>query len=173
VQVTCGIDWAEDHHDIALVAGAGRDVEYLGGHDKVLHQVDVEGTCSIWRSTRTAGCGVLRPGVREPPRRGVRVGGPHHRAHQAPDPVAEAVATTTDWLGSWDFGVAVTGLRWLTSWRPAQHHHDYLAAPFSEHDYQETVRATYERVVKDPDGIVADLTGRLNRGLGGSAPIPQ
>jgi hypothetical protein len=28
-------------------------------------------------------------------------------------------------------------------------------------------------VVKDPDGIVADLTGRLNRGLGGSAPVPQ
>jgi hypothetical protein len=48
-----------------------------------------------------------------------------------------------------------------------------MAAPFSENEYRETVRATYERVVKDPDGIVADLTGRLNRGLGGSAPIPQ
>jgi hypothetical protein len=35
------------------------------------------------------------------------------------------------------------------------------------------VRATYERIVKDPDSIVADLTGRLNRALGGSAPIPR
>jgi hypothetical protein len=41
-----------------------------------------------------------------------------------------------------------------------------MAAPFSENEYRETVRATY-------DGIVADLTGRLNRGLGGSAPVPQ
>jgi hypothetical protein len=35
------------------------------------------------------------------------------------------------------------------------------------------VQATYERVVKDPDAVVADLTSRLNRALGGSAPIPQ
>jgi hypothetical protein len=47
-----------------------------------------------------------------------------------------------------------------------------MAAPFSENEYRETVRATYDRVVKDPDGV-ADLTGRLNRGLGGSAPVPQ
>ncbi len=87
--------------------------------------------------------------------------------------VAETIATTTGWLGSWDFGAAVTGLRGRTSLRLAQHGQDYLAAPFSEDGYQETVRATYERVVKDPDAIVADLTGRLNRALGGSAPIPQ
>lgn len=87
--------------------------------------------------------------------------------------IAETVATTTDWLGSWDFGVAVTSLRGLTSLHLAQHGQEWLAAPYSEDEYQETVRATYERVVKDPDGIVADLTERLNRGLGGSAPIPQ
>jgi hypothetical protein len=87
--------------------------------------------------------------------------------------VAETIATTTDWLGSWDFGVAVTGLRGLTSLHLAQRGQDDLAAPFSEAEYRETVRATYERVVKDPDSIVADLTGRLNRALGGSAPIPQ
>jgi hypothetical protein len=87
--------------------------------------------------------------------------------------VAETVANTTDWLGSWDFGVAVTDLRGLTSLHLAQHGQDYLATPFSEHQYQETVRATYERVVKDPDAIVMDLTGRLNRALGGAAPIPQ
>jgi hypothetical protein len=32
---------------------------------------------------------------------------------------------------------------------------------------------TNERLVKEPDSIVIDLTGRLNRALGGSAPIPQ
>jgi hypothetical protein len=59
------------------------------------------------------------------------------------------------------------------SLRLLQHGQEYLAAPFSEDDYRETVRATYERVVKDPDSVVVDLTGRLNRALGGSAPIPQ
>jgi hypothetical protein len=87
--------------------------------------------------------------------------------------IAETVAATTDWLGSWDFGVAVTGLRGLTSSHLAQHGQEWLAAPYSEDEYRETIRATYERVVKDPDSIVADLTGQLNRGLGGSAPIPQ
>jgi hypothetical protein len=87
--------------------------------------------------------------------------------------VAGTIAATTDWLGSWDFGIAVTGLRGLVSLRLVQHGQDWLAAPFSEEEYRETVRATYERVVKDPDGIVTDLTGRLNRALGGSAPIPQ
>jgi len=87
--------------------------------------------------------------------------------------IAETVATTMGWLGSWDFGVAVTGLHGRTSLRLAQHGQEYLAAPFSEEGYRETVRATYERVVKDPNAIVADLTGRLNRALGGSAPIPQ
>ena len=87
--------------------------------------------------------------------------------------IAETIASTKDWLGSWDFSIAVTGLHGLTSLRLAQHGQEYLAAPYSEPDYRETVRATYERVVKDSDSIVADLTGRLNRALGGSAPIPQ
>ena len=87
--------------------------------------------------------------------------------------IAETIATTTGWLGSWDFGVAVTGLRGRTSLCLAQHGQDYLAAPYSEDGYQETVRATYERVAKDPDSVLADLTGRLNRALGGAAPIPQ
>ena len=61
----------------------------------------------------------------------------------------------------------------LTPFQLAAHGQEWMAAPFSKNEYRETVRATYERVVKDPDGIVADLTGRLNRGLGGSAPVPQ
>jgi hypothetical protein len=87
--------------------------------------------------------------------------------------IAETIATTTGWLGSWDFGVGVTGLQGHTSVRLAQHGQDYLAPQFSEDDYRETLRATGERIVKDADGIVGDLTGRLNRALGGSAPIPQ
>jgi hypothetical protein len=98
---------------------------------------------------------------------------PDHRGGRPAWYGLRAVANTTDWLGSWDFGVAVTGLRGLTSFHLAAHGQEWMAAPFSENEYRETVRATYERVVKDPDGIVADLTGRLNRGLGGSAPIPQ
>ena len=87
--------------------------------------------------------------------------------------VAEIIANTTSWLGSWDFGIAVTGLRGRVSLRLVQQGQEYQAAPYSKEEYRETVRATYERVVKDPDSIVADLTGRLNRALGGAAPIPQ
>jgi hypothetical protein len=88
--------------------------------------------------------------------------------------VAETIADTTDWLRSWDFGVAVTGLRGLTSSHLAQQGQDYLASPYTKDEYRETVRATHERLTKDPDGIVADLTGLLNRALAqGSAPIPQ
>ena len=87
--------------------------------------------------------------------------------------VAETVANTTDWLGSWDFGIAVTGLRGLVSLLLVQHGQDWLVTPYPKEEYRETVRATQERIVKDPDSIVADLTGRLNRALGGSAPIPR
>jgi hypothetical protein len=86
---------------------------------------------------------------------------------------ATTVAEATDYLGQWDFGIAVTGLRGLVSLRLVQPGHGYLAAPFSEDDYRQTVRATHERLVKDPDSVVESLTGRLNRALGGSAPIPQ
>jgi hypothetical protein len=87
--------------------------------------------------------------------------------------ISETIATTTDWLGNWDFGIAVTGLRGLVSASLLRHGQDWLVTPYSKEEYRETVRATYERIVKDPDSIVADLTGRLNRGLGGSAPIPR
>jgi hypothetical protein len=78
--------------------------------------------------------------------------------------LATAVAETTDYLGQWDFGIAVVGLRGMVSWRRVQRG-DWDPTPFSEDDYRETVRATYEQLVKDPDSIVEDLTGRLNRAL--------
>ena len=43
--------------------------------------------------------------------------------------LAETIATTTDWLGGWDFGIAVTGLRGLVSLRLVQHGQHWLAAP--------------------------------------------
>jgi hypothetical protein len=153
---------------------AGRDVQDLGGPDKVVRHVDVEGDLLDLEVNEDGGvrlfCGRASDNLRgvEYVLDGLIIGLTKRLVL-----VAEAVATTTGWLGSWDFGIAVTGLRGRTSWALAKHHQDYLAAPFSEDDYREMVRTTGERVVKDPDGIVTDLTGRLNRGLGESAPIPQ
>jgi hypothetical protein len=87
--------------------------------------------------------------------------------------IAAVVAETADYLGQWDLGIAVTGLRGLVSWRRVQAGEIWGAEPFSENDYRQTVRVTYERLVKEPDSIVEDLTGRLNRALGGSAPVPH
>jgi len=87
--------------------------------------------------------------------------------------VAHVVADTTGYLGSWDFGIAVTGLRGLISSRLVQQGDTWAATPFSEDTYRQTTRVPYERLVKDPDGIVADLTGRLTRALRVAAPIPQ
>jgi hypothetical protein len=87
--------------------------------------------------------------------------------------IAVTVAETADNLGPWDFAIAVVGLSGLVSCRLVQRGDNWAATPFSEPGYRETVRATHERLVKDPDSIVEDLTGRLNRALGGSAPIPK
>ena len=65
----------------------------------------------------------------------------------------------------------MTGLRDLVSWLLVRHI-GWERTPFSDEDYRETARVTYERLVKDPDSIVEELTGPLNRALGGSAPIP-
>jgi hypothetical protein len=87
--------------------------------------------------------------------------------------IAATVADTADYLGPWDFGIAIVGLSGLVSLRLVQRGDTWAATPYSEEDYRETVRATHERLVKDPDSIVEGLTGRLNRALGGSAPIPK
>jgi Putative DNA-binding domain len=84
---------------------------------------------------------------------------------------AATVAEATVYFGQWDFGLAVTGLRDAVSWLLMQRI-GWERTPFSDEDYRETVRVTYERLVKDPDSIVEELTGQLNRALGGSAPIP-
>jgi hypothetical protein len=84
---------------------------------------------------------------------------------------ASTVAETALYLGQWDFGIAVTGLRDHISWLLMQRI-GWERTPYSDDDYRETARVTYERLVKDPDSVVEELTGPLNRALGGSAPIP-
>ena len=84
---------------------------------------------------------------------------------------AATVAEATVYFGQWDFGLAVTGLRDAVSLLLMQRI-GWERTPFSDEDYREMVRVSYERLVKDPDSIVEELTGQLNRALGGSAPIP-
>ncbi len=85
--------------------------------------------------------------------------------------IAGVIAATTHYLGSWDFGIAITKLRGCQSALLMQG--AWEGVPFSEDDYRRSVRVTNERLVKEPDSIVEDLTGRLNRALGGSAPVPR
>jgi hypothetical protein len=85
--------------------------------------------------------------------------------------IATVVAETTSYLGAWDFGIAITNLRGRQSLSVVQT--GWEATPFSDDGYRQTTRATWKQLTTDPDAIVAELTGRLNRALGGAAPIPQ
>jgi len=67
--------------------------------------------------------------------------------------------------------IAITRLRGCQSARLRQE--GLEGTPFSEDDYRQTVRVTHERLANEPDSIVEDLTGRLNRALGGTAPVPR
>jgi hypothetical protein len=86
--------------------------------------------------------------------------------------VTKVVADTANYLGSWDLGVAVTRLRGLQSYTLLRAGQEWAAPPFSEDDYRQTVRVTYERLTGDPDAVVEDLTGQLNRALGGAVKVP-
>lgn len=85
---------------------------------------------------------------------------------------ATTVADTADFLGSWDLGIAIIGLRGLWSSRLVASGQTWAAAPFSESEYRQATRATGERLGQEPDSVVEELTGRLNRGLGGALEIP-
>jgi hypothetical protein len=85
--------------------------------------------------------------------------------------IAAVVAETTSYLGAWDFGIAITNLRDRQS--PAVLETGFEATPFSDDGYRQATRATWKQLTTDPDAIVEKLTGRLNRALGGAAPIPQ
>jgi Schlafen, AlbA_2 len=81
---------------------------------------------------------------------------------------AATIADTVGFLGSWDLGITVIGLRGLRRHRVGAF--DWDAAPYSE-DYRQTTRATHEQLTQRPDSVVEELTGRLHRGLGGGEAI--
>ena len=85
---------------------------------------------------------------------------------------AATIADTADFLGSWDLGIAIIGLGGLWSSRLVASGQSWAAAPFSESEYRQATRATGERLGQEPDSVVEELTGRLNRGLGGALEIP-
>jgi hypothetical protein len=58
--------------------------------------------------------------------------------------IAATIADTTDYLGPWDFGVAVVGLSGLVSLRLVQRA-TWAPTPYSEKYYRQTVRATHAR----------------------------
>jgi hypothetical protein len=77
---------------------------------------------------------------------------------------AGVVAATADYVGSWDFGVAITNLRGAI---PSDVAFDALARgwAYSEETYRGTTRATFEDLHSDPDQIVDRLLGRLARAM--------
>lgn len=82
---------------------------------------------------------------------------------------AATVAETADFSGGWDLGITVIGLSGLRRHRGGSF--DWDAAPYSEDDYRQTTRATYEQLTQQPASVVEELTGRLHRGLGGGPEI--
>ncbi|MDP8930742.1 MAG: ATP-binding protein [Actinomycetota bacterium] len=88
--------------------------------------------------------------------------------------IAGNVAETCDFRGSWDVGVAVTGLRGKLSARLWETGNRLVAAPYSEDEHFETVRVTWDELTQDPDRVVDRLLRALNLALnGGVAPIPS
>jgi hypothetical protein len=81
---------------------------------------------------------------------------------------AAIVADAADFPGRWDLGIAVIGLWGLRRYQAGIFR---LAEPYSEDDYRQTTRATYEQLSQEPDLVVEQLTGRLHLGLGGGPSI--
>ena len=85
---------------------------------------------------------------------------------------AATVAETADLLGSWEAGVAVVGLGGLWSSRIVASGRTWEAVSYSEGRYRQATRATGEKRIQQPKAVVEELTGRLNRGLGGATELP-
>jgi hypothetical protein len=87
--------------------------------------------------------------------------------------VANTVADVTGFVGSWDLGIGVTDLRGRNSHRMRQAFQDWEDVPFSDDNYRQTARVTYERLMRDPNGILEDLVGQLGRALSTTIEISQ
>ncbi len=87
--------------------------------------------------------------------------------------IAGNVAEVCAFRGSWDLGVSVAPLRGRISFRLHTSHGGLRGVPYSEDDYTQTVRATWDELTQDTDGVVRRLLLRLNLSLNeGVAPIP-
>lgn len=82
------------------------------------------------------------------------------------------VTDAMGYWGRWDFGIVLTPLKGVISYR--LHKHMRGATPYSASAYQETASATHAEVLNDVDNIVNRLCGRLNRALnGGTVLVPD
>jgi hypothetical protein len=86
---------------------------------------------------------------------------------------AASIAGSTQFLGSWDFGVAITRLRGTVSWETFDTFGMWSTPRYSEDNYRETTRATYEEITQEPTRVVSRLLGRFRRAFGtDSLPLP-
>jgi hypothetical protein len=79
--------------------------------------------------------------------------------------IAKQLAEETGCWASWDFGVAMIGMRGSVPWLPPG---TYLAdtPTFPDEDYRQTARATREELASRPNAVADRLVGRLIRALG-------
>ena len=77
---------------------------------------------------------------------------------------ARLVSEKGGYVGNWDLGLAITGIRHTYSYAVAS---TILAdpLPYAADSYVQTTSATFAELMADPDAIVERLFGRLNRGL--------
>ncbi len=79
--------------------------------------------------------------------------------------IALAVSDASGYLGSWDFGVAVSGLRGGVSLE-IERNFGSMATPYAEEDYRASSRASVEELRARPFAVADRLMGRLLRALG-------
>jgi hypothetical protein len=78
---------------------------------------------------------------------------------------AVEVANASGYLGSWDFGVAISNLRGAVD-HVAAFEMTRTAWPFSEDEYAASTRATWAELDSAPEAILDRLLGRLQRAFG-------
>lgn len=89
--------------------------------------------------------------------------------------VALTVGRAMGYVGQWDIGLAVTGIRGCRSYAASQNLFAGGGTPFSENEYRQLSTATTAELERDIDAAVRRLTGRLCRALtrGGYEAPPQ
>ncbi len=82
---------------------------------------------------------------------------------------AAAVSAKTDYLGNWDFGVALTNARGIASHALVQRSQWADPFPYAAGTYISLTQATYAEVSEHRHDVVVRLLGRLNRALNDDA----